>query len=118
MVGIPLRSGKVVTPCGSCVAPRLGASDLSTSPGGFGVVVSPRCFAEPATLGGFGIVTTSEGICVVCITDIFGVVNSPGQSRIANRPEFGVVWDCSGDMFSIVEVLDVAVTFELVSCPE
>ena len=51
MVGIPLHSGKVVTPGGSCVALRLGAPDLSTSPGGFGVVVSPRRLAEPATLG-------------------------------------------------------------------
>ena len=52
------------------------------------------------------------------IPDVFGIVNSLGQSRIADRPEYGVVWDCSGDMFSIVEVLGVAVTFELVSCPE
>ena len=106
MFGSPLGPGRVVTLGGSHVAatsPCLG--DLLTSPDGFGVVVSPGRLVKLATLGGFSVVITSEGICVVHVSDVFGTVNSPGWSGIVDRPgEFNEVGNSSGDFIMLSSV--------------
>jgi hypothetical protein len=54
--------------------------DPLTSLDGFGLVVSPGHFADSqlATPADFGVVPTSEGVCLVHISDVLAVVNPPG----------------------------------------